>query len=126
MREISEYLYMKTILVVEDENLLRECIKEMLEGDQWIVYEAKNGREGLDFLTNHKVDLVLTDIDMPIKNGLEMLKEFRVSNSKTPVVVMSGKVSLDPKAVVALGATSFMQKPFVDLESLSQFLVAAA
>ena len=117
---------MKTILVVEDENLLRECIKEMLEGDQWIVYEAKNGREGLEFLTNNKVDLVLTDIDMTIKNGLEMLKEFRASNSKTPVVVMSGKVSLDPKAVVALGATSFMQKPFVDLESLSQFLVAAA
>ena len=117
---------MKTILVVEDESILRECIRDMLEGDQWIVYEARNGREGLDFLANHKVDLVLTDVDMPIKNGLDMLKEFRTTNSETPVVVMSGKVTLDQKALMSLGATSFMQKPFVDLETLSQFLVPAA
>lgn len=126
MNKTSDNLCMKTILIVEDESILRECIRDMLEGDQWIVYEARNGREGLDFLANHKVDLVLTDIDMPIKNGLEMLKEFRTTNAETPVVVMSGKVTLDQKALMSLGATSFMQKPFVDLESLSQFLVTAA
>ncbi len=82
---------MKTILLVEDEGMLRECIREMLEADKWIVHEAKNGLEGIEFLTKHKVDLVLTDIDMPFKNGLEMLKDFRRADQQTPVVVMSGK-----------------------------------
>lgn len=117
---------MKTILLVEDENILRECIKDMLESDRWIVHEAKNGLEGLEFLTNHKVDLVLTDIDMPFKNGLEMLKDFRKADNQTPVVVMSGKAILDEKSILALGASCFMQKPFVDLDRLSQYLVLAA
>lgn len=116
---------MKTILIVEDENGLRECLKEILENDHWVVHEAKNGCEGIEFLANHKVDLVLTDIDMPLKNGLEMLKEFRKTNYNTPVVVMSGKVLIDEKSIIALGACIFLQKPFVDLEGLSQFLAAA-
>ncbi len=126
MKDASDNILMKTILLVEDENTLRECLKEMLENDHWIVHEAQNGREGLDFLASHKVDMVLTDIDMPFKNGLEMLREFRMIDHKTPVVVMSGKAILDEKSIIALGASSFLQKPFVDLDCLSQFLLAAA
>lgn len=117
---------MKTILIVEDETMLRECIKDTLESKNWIVHEARNGSEALQFLENHKVDLVLTDIDMPIKNGLEMLKEFRIRDHDTPVVIMSGRCQMDEKTLIELGANSFVQKPFIDLSFLTQFVSSAA
>ncbi len=68
----------KCILVVDDEKEMREMIVDYLEMEGYAVLGAANGREALDtFLPNHAIDLVLSDINMPVMKGFELLKEVR-------------------------------------------------
>jgi YesN/AraC family two-component response regulator len=115
---------MKTILIVDDEPLLRDCLRDVLSAQRYIVLEASNGAEALMVVRTQTVDLILTDVDMPVKNGIEFLKEFRAINQTTPVIVMSGGHVLSIEELMRLGAAGFISKPFINIESLLRTLAA--
>ena len=104
---------METILVVEDKESMAEMLKETLESGGYKVVSAQNGAEGIGYLKEGKIDLVLTDLKLPRKNGIEVLKASKEENSLVPVVVMTAFGSVET-AVTAMkeGAFDFITKPF--------------
>lgn len=109
---------MKTILVIEDDAEIRGLIKQSFELCGCIVIEACNGSAALLALTQTKVDLILTDIEMPIMNGVQFLKEFRRANKITPVLVMTGGSRYSRQEILELGATAYFEKPFSKFNSI--------
>lgn len=113
---------MARILLVEDEKAIRNVLRNILlnEGKAHVVSEAENGQEAIDALGSGSFDLVLCDIKMPLKDGMEVL-DFSVTNSPdTPVVMISGHGDLET-AVSCLrkGAFDYISKP-PDLNRLLQ------
>lgn len=110
-----------TILVIDDEALLREDIVEELEDEGYKVFEAGDGHEGLKQILQHRPDLVICDITMPRKNGYDLLKEVRGAHgisAEMPFIFLSALA--DKEHVVAglkLGADNYMTKP-VDFDVL--------
>lgn len=116
---------MKSVLVIEDEELLRALIRDLLADYGYRVCEAKNGEEALKLVAMNRFDLVISDIDMPVKNGIEFLKEFRRQDRSTPVVMMSGGFAATEQELFELGANKFIAKPFRNIQSLLQTVMAA-
>lgn len=115
---------MKKILVTEDSATMRALIVATLEAmDDFIIVEAENGFEALRILPREKVDLVITDINMPDINGLELVRFVR-SNPQyknTPLLIISTEGSeKDREKGLALGADAYLIKPFQpeDLQGL--------
>ncbi|MDD5722999.1 MAG: response regulator [Syntrophales bacterium] len=107
------------ILIVDDSRSMRSVIKKVIymsgfKTDQCL--EAANGREALELLSSHWVDIILSDINMPEMNGFEMLEALRKDSllKSIPVVVISTEGREDRmREAVALGAKSFIKKPFL-------------
>ena len=76
------------ILIVEDEEMIREGVSDYLTDCGYETIEAADGEEALEQFSNHQVDLVLLDIQMPKLNGLEVLSEIRKS-SQVPVLMLT-------------------------------------
>ena len=108
------------ILVTEDSAAMRGLIVSTLEAmDCFEVVEACNGFEALRALPREKVDLIITDINMPDINGLELLNFCRSNPlyEKTPVIIISTEGSeRDREKGLALGASAYMIKPFRPIE----------
>ena len=100
------------ILIVEDEDMIREGISDYLSDCGYETIEAGDGEEALEQFFNHKVDLVLLDIQMPKRNGLEVLSEIRKS-SQVPVLMLTAFQDEEYKmsAFSAL-ADGYLEKPF--------------
>ena len=90
-----------TILVCDDEELIRWSIATHLEREGYRVVQATNGQECLDTLQAEAPDLVLMDLKMPVKDGLTTLRELRASGSETPVVVLTAHGAVES----AIGAS---------------------
>ena len=107
---------MKKIMVVEDSPAMRGLIASILGQIEDIeVIEAENGYDALRRLPREAVDLIITDINMPDINGLELLSFVRKSPSlaQTPVIIVTTEASeQDRKRAQALGANSYVTKPF--------------
>lgn len=102
------------ILYVEDEKDLLKSMSSILSLIYGHVYPCENGKVGLEeFITNKDdIDLILTDVRMPVMSGIEMLKEIRKINSKIPIYVVSADIKLQNE-IMSLGAKRFFQKPLV-------------
>ena len=100
------------ILIVEDEDMIREGISDYLTDCGYETIQAGDGLEALEQFSNHQVDLVLLDIQMPKLNGLEVLSEIRKS-SQVPVLMLTAFQDEEYKmsAFVAL-ADGYLEKPF--------------
>ena len=83
----------KRVLVVEDEMLIRTLLLEVLSDNGFEVSLARDGQESLDQLGTNSFDLVITDIQMPGVDGIEMLKEMKKAHRKEKVIVMSANPS---------------------------------
>ncbi len=83
------YLENFTLLYVEDEINSRELLSSILEDEVKELFVASNGKEGLELFEKHKPDIVLTDIAMPIMNGIEMSKKIREINSNVPIAILT-------------------------------------
>src|SRR5512136_990109 len=107
---------MKNVLIVEDSKAIRSVIRIALEeaGD-FFAAEANNGFEALKMLPSRKFDLIITDINMPDINGLELIG-FVKSNPAyrdIPLIIVSTeKTDEDKKRGIALGAFGYVEKPF--------------
>ena len=100
------------ILVAEDDLALLAVTKTLLSECGATVHAAKDGREALNLLADHPFDLVLSDIQMPNVDGLELLAAIRAKDAKLPVVLfVTGQAQVDEAESIRLGAAGLMQKP---------------
>ena len=100
------------ILIVEDEDMIREGISDYLSDCGYETIEAGDGEEALEQFFNHKVDLILLDIQMPKLNGLEVLSEIRKS-SQVPVLMLTAFQDEEYKmSAFAALADGYLEKPF--------------
>jgi two-component system response regulator AtoC len=104
---------METILVVEDKDSMAEMLKETLESEGYKVISAIDGTEGMRYLKEERIDLVLTDVKLPKKSGIDILKASKEENQLIPVIVMTayGSVEIAVEAM-KMGAFDFITKPF--------------
>lgn len=104
---------METILVIEDKKSMAEMLRTTLEAGGYNVLVAEDGEKGINFLKGNRIDLVLTDLKLPVKDGIEVLKASKEENPMVPVIIMTAFGSVET-AVVAmkLGAFDFITKPF--------------
>ena len=105
---------MATILIIDDEELVRVLLRSALEAAGYEVTEAVNGRQGLELYRRNPMDLVITDIVMPELNGLDMLLEMTKEFLHAKVIAISGAGGDRNVLDVAklLGARQTFQKPF--------------
>jgi two-component system response regulator FlrC len=117
---------MARILVADDEAGLREFLTDALELDEHTVVAAKDGREAAKLLDERGFDLVLTDLKMPLMDGMQLLRKVRAEQPEVEVIVMTAHGSVD-NAVEAmkLGAFEFLQKPISGPDEL-RLLVSRA
>lgn len=102
-----------SILIVEDEEDLREGLRHNLELEGYRVETAATGPEGLDLATTREHSLVLLDLMLPGLPGLEVLKRMRESGKRTPVIILSARgQDHDKVAGLELGADDYVTKPF--------------
>lgn len=111
---------MKTILIVEDSSTTRALLRAVIdELDDFETVEASTGFEALKMLPQQEYDLIITDINMPDINGLELINFVRGNTrySHLPIIIVSTERSEeDKKRGMALGATAYVTKPFKSVE----------
>ncbi|HPI38341.1 MAG TPA: sigma-54 dependent transcriptional regulator [Ignavibacteriaceae bacterium] len=100
------------ILVVDDEDIIRESLSYVLKNEGYIVEEATNGKEAYDKVVSNFYDLVITDIEMPQMKGIELLERISALTNQTLVMMITAYGSLDT-AIKALrfGASDYILKP---------------
>ena len=106
---------MATILAVDDSASMRQMVSFTLKGAGFNVIEACNGQEALDKAQTSPVDLVLSDVNMPVMDGIELVKNLRIlPNYKfTPILMLTTESAGDKKmAGKNAGATGWLVKPF--------------
>ncbi|MDP2166787.1 MAG: sigma-54 dependent transcriptional regulator [Thermodesulfovibrionales bacterium] len=106
------------ILIVEDKESMSQMLREALEAEGYGTLLAKDGAEGIRTIKEERLDLVLTDLKLPKKDGMEILGAVREENPLTPVIIMTAYGSIET-AVKAIkeGAFDFITKPF-DIDHL--------
>ncbi|MBI4848647.1 MAG: sigma-54-dependent Fis family transcriptional regulator [Nitrospirae bacterium] len=103
---------MEKILIVEDKESMARMLRETLELFAYEVVTAKDGAEGIKIIRENKVDLVLTDLKLPRKDGIEVLKASKDENPLVPVIVMTAFGSVETAVnAMKLGAYDFITKP---------------
>ena len=92
----------KRVLIIDDEPSSRELLRNILESIKCEVVEAKNGQEGLDLFHQNPCDLVITDMVMPVKDGLQTILELRNEYPKLPVIAISGGGTISKERYLAV------------------------
>jgi two-component system OmpR family response regulator len=105
------------VLVVDDNQDVRDLVVHFLSSDGFQVFSASNGDDALAILKSNPINLVLLDVMMPGKSGLDVLREIRTGSNKAireiPVMMITAKSSTDDiDAALAVGANSYVIKPF--------------
>lgn len=115
----------RSLLLVDDEYMILEGLKRLLPYEEYgisTILTAEDAEEALAILAQHPVDVVLTDVCMPDKTGLEMIAEMKSLSPQTAYIIMSGYQEFDfVKKALSLGAADYLVKPIRKSE-LSQVL----
>jgi two-component system chemotaxis response regulator CheY len=120
----------KRILIVDDSSSMRTVAGIALRGAGYEVLEAGNGQEGLTRLDGERVHLIISDVNMPVMDGIEFLKEVKRHPHYrfTPVIMLTTEAGEDKKAAGrAAGAKAWITKPFqpsVLLDAVSKLVMA--
>ncbi len=108
-----------TILVCDNEEALRGLVRATLESDEYEIVEARDGDESVELAEKVRPDLIVLDMMMPGRTGLEVLDHLRAQDElrETPVVMLTARAQLaDRDAATGAGADCFLPKPFSPLE----------
>jgi two-component system cell cycle response regulator CtrA len=101
------------ILLIEDDSSTAQSIELMLKSESFNVYTTDLGEEGIDVGKLYDYDIILLDLNLPDMSGFEVLRSFRVSKVKTPILILSGLGGIEDKVRgFGLGADGYMTKPF--------------
>ena len=109
------------ILISEDEQELAKAVKTILSFSGYEVEVAYNGEEAINKVKKNVFDVIIMDIMMPIKDGIEALKEMREMGVHTPVILLTAKSQIDDKVEgLDAGANDYLTKPFDKKELLAR------
>jgi two-component system response regulator VanR len=109
----------ETILMVDDEKEILKLMEIYFKNDGFHMLQASNGLEALEQLKNHKVDLIILDVMMPVMDGLEACMRIREQNN-IPIIMLSAKTQdIDKISGLSLGADEYVTKPFSPLVLLA-------
>jgi two-component system chemotaxis response regulator CheY len=120
----------KRILIVDDSSSMRTVAGIALRGAGYEVLEAGNGQEGIAMLDGERIHLIISDVNMPVMDGIEFLKEVKRHPHYrfTPVIMLTTEAGEDKKAAGrAAGAKAWIIKPFqpsVMLDAVSKLVMA--
>ncbi|MGF7243945.1 two-component system chemotaxis response regulator CheY [Pseudomonas oryzihabitans] len=108
-----EKLHGKKVVVVEDSSCIRHYLDTVLRSSGCEVFQAEHGREAIEIIANQKIDVLVTDINMPVMDGISMLRSlYRINNNiPIPVVVLSSDINSHREALTKLGVLAFLEKP---------------
>jgi len=109
---------MKKILIIEDDNLIIKILDFILKKEGYEIYIAKDGNEGIEKIAIVEPDLIITDIMMPYKSGLEITAYVKKNHPKIPVIIVSALGKEDQTVIEGfkLGVDDFIAKPFNPIE----------
>ncbi|PRZ13824.1 DNA-binding response OmpR family regulator [Laceyella sediminis] len=103
---------LKRILIVEDEEILREIVKDYLLEEGYFVLEAKNGKEALHLFQKHEIHLIILDIMLPEVDGWSVCRRIR-KTSDVPIIMLTARVDEDDTLLgFELGADDYVTKPY--------------
>lgn len=104
---------MMRVLVVEDDDSVREALRRALMLDGWDVTIARDGREGLDAARSQAPDVIVLDVAMPDLDGIGVARALREEGQRTPILMLTARVDIpDRIAGLDAGADDYMLKPF--------------
>ena len=113
------------ILVIEDESNIRSFAKTILEAKDYHVITADTCQNGIMMFSSHRPDLVLLDLGLPDKDGLEFIRTIRKQQEVTPILVLSARIGeTDKVEALDLGANDYITKPFGTAELLARVRAA--
>lgn len=118
----------KTILVIDDDKLIREGLGVLLKNAGQTVVEAADGAEGLQLAKEKKPDLIVTDLRMPNMSGQEMIEAIRADDTikNTPIVILTNDETSDSVNQALQSGVSFYLAKNLDPESLTEQILQAA
>ena len=109
------------ILIVEDDKEIREGVEIYLKNQGYVVFQAANGKEGLEVIKQQEIHLAIVDIMMPVMDGVTMLMKLRELEYEFPVIMLSAKSEeVDKIMGLNMGADDYVTKPFTPLELLAR------
>ena len=109
------------ILVVEDDKDIREGVEIYLKNQGYEVFQAANGKQGLEVVEQQEIHLAIVDIMMPVMDGVTMLMKLRMMNYDFPVIMLSAKSEeVDKIMGLNMGADDYITKPFTPMELLAR------
>ena len=112
---------MKKILIIEDDPAIRTGLKETFTTEGYNVSDAETGTKGFELAGKHDFDLIVLDLILPGKDGIEICKELRSDGVKTPIImVTSRKEEIDKILGLEIGADDYVTKPFSIRELLAR------
>lgn len=113
---------MAMVLIIEDDNEVREFLESLLERAGYETATAANGKEGVELFRTTEVDLVITDIIMPEKDGIETIMDMKRTRPTLKVIAISGGGRAEPENYLhsarLLGADRTIKKPFTNEDIL--------
>lgn len=114
------------VLLVEDNNALAETIIERFRKEGHVIDHESNGEEANDLLRHKDFDLILLDINLPGRNGFDVLRSLRARKQETPVLVLSARSEIDDRVSgLDAGADDYLVKPFDFRELIARCRVLA-
>jgi DNA-binding response OmpR family regulator len=115
----------KRVLVVEDDPSIAIGLRINLESEGYIVHVAEDGEDGLELARTIEPDLIVLDVMLPKRNGLEVLHDLRAEGRTMPIIILSAKAAeMDKVAGLELGAEDYVAKPFSLAELLARVRAA--
>ncbi|WP_058185811.1 response regulator [Terracidiphilus gabretensis] len=105
-------------LIVDDSSVMRKIVERALRQaglDTLVVHEAGSGAEGLEVLKDNAVDIILSDINMPVMDGIEFVRQLKAQNlaAGVPVIMITTESSEEHvKQAIQAGAAGYIRKPF--------------
>jgi len=113
-----------TVLIIEDENAIRNFITTVLTANDYKVISAKTGSEALSLISSHVPEVILLDLGLPDIDGLDVLKTVRETSS-TPIIVISARTFEEEKVkALDMGADDYITKPFGSSELMARIRTA--
>jgi two-component system alkaline phosphatase synthesis response regulator PhoP len=114
----------ESILLVEDELALRTTLSDRLRSEGYVVETAMDGFEGFDKASNGPFDLVILDLMLPRRSGLDVCRDLRAAGIATPILILTVRNETVDKVVgLKLGADDYVTKPFESIEVLARIEV---
>ena len=119
-------MHQETLLIIDDEFFIRDTFSFFFKDKGYQVFTAENGKIGLEIFSREKIDIVLTDLKMPKKDGIEVMETIRKKSPDTPMIVVSGAGQQeDIINALRIGAKDYITKPIEDLEMVHHVIQKA-